>query len=81
MHGVQIGGRWCPTKKAMREALVANPASVLFVDTAFGQPLKSYRADEMPVGLRIYIVGPDPANKRDWYANVVRKENGTHRVN
>lgn len=64
------------TKKALREALLADPASVRLVTTsAFGG--FAGRATELPAGLTFNVVGPDPYRKRSWYASVERKADGS----
>lgn len=76
-HGARIGGRWCSTKKALRQALAADPASVWFEATADST---SVRGDRLPVGQRLIVVGPDPMRNRLWHANVALKPNGTFTV-
>lgn len=80
MHGARVGGRWCPTKKALREALAADPASVLLEDTSLVTKPRHFRGNEVPEGERIAICGPDPHHRRIWYATVMRKADGTVRV-
>lgn len=62
------GGKKPPTKKALREAVAANPATVTFMDTsAFNNRGTIGVEDLTPADV---IVGPDVYNARNWYANV-----------
>lgn len=63
------------TKKALKEAVKADPAQVFFYSTAgfHGETTFSGPVSEMPEGVTLQVVGPDPYSKRDWYASVTRK--------
>jgi len=76
-HGARIGGRWCATKRALRQALAADPASVWFEATADGL---SVRGDRVPPGQVLTVVGPDPLRNRLWHSKVTLKANGTWQV-
>jgi hypothetical protein len=63
------------TKKALREALAADPDSVRFDQTSLvpGGAINDgadIRGSELPVGPRFAVTGPDPYIRRRWYATV-----------
>lgn len=68
-----------PSKKALREAIAADPASVVFRDTsAFASRVAAFDVDKVqPLDV---VVGPCPATNRRWYANIRRKADGSYRV-
>lgn len=58
------------SKKALREALAADPGSVVFRDTsAFTNRIAAFDVDK--VRPDDVVVGPCPNTNRRWYANVV----------
>ncbi len=63
----------CPTKKALKAALASMPDSVQFYGTSpmgpqhFATPAT---IASLPQGYTLTVVGPDPYNKRTWYASV-----------
>lgn len=66
-------GRRYRTKRALREALDSAPSEVIFYSTEHNtSALPEYRADSIPTGVRLEVVGPDPYKRRLWYANVVQ---------
>lgn len=78
MQGIFVRMHRCKTKKALREAIEADPSSVTLQATSvFGNeydgPLS--RASDGTY----YIVGPDPYRERKWYATII-KSNGTLKV-
>lgn len=60
------------TKTALKTALKNNPREVMLYSTSMFSPGYSGPADQLPEGMTFTVVGPDPHNKRDWYANVKR---------
>ena len=58
------------TKKALKEAMRDDPASVVFDPTAAFGTQEFIRGDDVPSGVVLVVVGPDPYTKRTWYANV-----------
>jgi hypothetical protein len=73
VQGIYINGHRPKSKKAVREAVATNPASVeLEATSLFGNEYGGPVAD-MPEGETIYIVGPDPFTKRNFYGQVTRK--------
>jgi hypothetical protein len=80
MHGVLINGKRPKSKKAVKEAVAANPASVrLEATSAFGDEFDGPAA-EMPVGRQIAFVGPCPYTARKFYGSIFRRPDGTLRV-
>lgn len=66
-------GRRFPSKKALKDALRCDPATVTFdVTSLFHTGPSHYRANDLPQGIKFSVVGPDPFNNRRWYANVER---------
>lgn len=78
--GVKINGEHAKSKKAIKDALTSNPASVLFYTTSpFGRSF-SVTADNLDTELncinKLSIVGPDPFNNRKWYGTVENTAKG-----
>lgn len=67
-----------PTKTALKEAIYNNPEKVRLqnLDLMGAQAGWSGRADELPVGWKADVVGPDPYTDRRWYATITRKATG-----
>lgn len=63
-----VNGKKPATKKELREAFKADPASVWFEDASPITNRGSIRADQMQPS--DVIVGPDVNTKRNWYANI-----------
>lgn len=72
--GAYVAGARPRTKKALREALATAPGSVIFDTTAAFNPFAHYRATEIPAGVTLSVVGPDPYAKRSWYASVTFRD-------
>jgi len=70
--GAFIDGTRAASKKALREALRDNPASVRFdATTAIGPDVGAeFTGDALPQDRMLVVVGPNPYNARNWYANV-----------
>jgi hypothetical protein len=76
-----VTGERYPSKKAMKEALAAEPAAVYFDGTAPAfQSVQGYRGDELPEGVKLVVIGPNPYTSRRWDANVERRTNGGLKV-
>jgi hypothetical protein len=65
------GGRF-PSKKALREAVAAGENVSLEATSLFGNEYGG-RISEAPEG-DYFVVGPDPHNKRVWYAQITIKK-------
>lgn len=68
--GVNMNGK--PTKKNLKDQVLANPAKVQFYGTSPLGPQWSGAVSLLPEGLILSVVGPDPYKKRDWFASVER---------
>lgn len=72
-----------PTKKALKLALVEQPAAVVFDKTSMldssGLPEKIH-GDSIPDGVKLSVCGPDPYTKRNWWATVEKKPDGSLKV-
>jgi len=67
--------KYRPTKKALVEAIIEYPEKVHLTNlSAFGG--WSGRANELPIGYKADVVGPDPYKDRRWYATVSRQATG-----
>ena len=70
--GVLINGTPIATKTALKRAAATDPAGVQFYSTSelggrFEGPLS-----EIPAGITLSVVGPDPYTRRTWYASITR---------
>lgn len=70
------------TKQELKELVADAPHRVEFYATAQFPPQKGMTLvlTDLKIGQKLVIVGPDPATKRDWSANVERKSSGQLRV-
>lgn len=58
-----------PSKKALREALKADPSEVIFDPTSILGPItESICGDSIPQGVKLSVCGPDPYESRKWFA-------------
>jgi hypothetical protein len=79
--GAFINGKRPASKKAVREALASDPASVVFDKTAglFDGWGNLTVADLQP-GVKLSLVGPDPETKRNFYGTLELDKNGKVKV-
>lgn len=85
---VDINGRRIATKAALRRAVEDTPHSVFFDQTSLVTvdmlPETIEVGDFITVNKRqpveLYVVGPDPYHKRQWYATVVINNKGEVKV-
>jgi hypothetical protein len=69
--GAYVDGKRPATKAALRKALAENPASVEFDGTSeMGPQYYDLSGVNVPEGVSLTVVGPDPYRKRNWYATV-----------
>lgn len=66
------------TKKALKEALAADPSKVHFYGTSPFTPFSGTVLDLQP-GDSLQVVGPDPYTSRKWFAGV-KVENGNVKI-
>lgn len=71
MQGIFISGERPKSKKAVREAAAANPASVRIEATSFFGNEFDGRLSDAPDGSYM-IVGPDPHTRRNFYGKIVK---------
>jgi hypothetical protein len=82
MAFINVGQHGATTKKALKEAVKLDPSTVTFYGTSLLGPqlpsvsFSAARLSEMPEGTKLAVVGPDPYNRRDWYATVEIGRNG-----
>jgi len=71
-----------PTKKALKDAITANPANVYFYDTSVFSVdrLISGTLDILEKGIKYSVCGPNPYENRKWYATVEITPSGAIRV-
>lgn len=75
-QGIFIGFERPKSKKAIKEAVAANPHSVRLEATSMvGGNEYDGPVDEMPEGRQVTFVGPDPYTKRTFYGNIRRVGN------
>jgi hypothetical protein len=75
---IKINGRNAKSKKAVKEAVAANPELVYgAVTSMFGG--NGGRLTELPPG-QYGFCGPDPYNDRRFYGTIVKKADGTFKV-
>jgi hypothetical protein len=71
MAFINVGQRGATTKKALREAVAANPESVMLYGTSpLGPQFEGETAADCPEGVKLAVVGPDPYTRRNWYATI-----------
>jgi len=71
-----------PTKTALKQRMGVSPGSVEFYATTEIGPDKGkwYKGNDLPVGVRFSVTGPNPYTSRKWYATVEKLANGTIKV-
>jgi hypothetical protein len=68
--GAMINGERPATKKALREALSITPWTVRFDSTSPFEPATSFNTAQIKAGDKLQVTGPDPYERRNWYATV-----------
>lgn len=61
-----------PTKHELKELVATNPRAVFFYATSKFPPQRGVTLvlNELKMGQKLVVVGPDPETRRDWYANI-----------
>jgi hypothetical protein len=82
--GAFVNGSRPASKKALREAIKADPASVTFDSTSMmgaraGDVIKA-DASDIGKGNTLSVTGPDPYTARNWYASVQVSASGALKV-
>lgn len=69
--GAYVDGKRPATKAALKRALAENPAGVEFDGTSpMGPQYSDLSGVNVPEGVSLSVVGPDPYSRRNWYATV-----------
>lgn len=68
-------GRDFPTKKALKDAIAANPDNVVMYGTSDYSPFTG-SADDSVIGVKYSVTGPNPYTNRKWFATVEKLQNG-----
>lgn len=68
------------TKAKLRGFIKEQPESIWLYSTSQVTNQWSGRANELPPNIEFLVVGPNPYQKRDWYATVYRGRGGVLRV-
>lgn len=63
------------TKKALKEAIAANPDDVVIYGTSGFSPFTG-SADNLEEGVKYSVCGPNPYTDRKWYATVEKTPKG-----
>jgi hypothetical protein len=79
--GAYIGDDRAASKAALKRALASAPHTVTFDATSeLSAGPAGYRGDDVPAGVNLSVVGPDPYTSRKYYATVTRKADGTPKL-
>ena len=69
-----------PTKKMLKDLVKTGPSQVFFYPTSeIGQTWSGSLA-ELPKGVTLSVVGPDPYRSRKWYASITKTLAGNWKV-
>lgn len=79
MDGIYLEGIRPKSKKAVREMVASNPHGVHIECTSMYGGF-SGAITKMANGDRKTFVGPDPYKKRDFYGTIIRKKDGSFKV-
>lgn len=74
--GAKVDNVHVPTKKALRDVMNSNPASVEFYPTSMFGAQKPIKGNELPDNTILQVCGPDPQTSRKWWASVKKGANG-----
>lgn len=77
MAYINGGVEGATTKKALVEALKADPSAVFFYSTSPMGAQFSGPVSGMPDGVVLAVCGPDPYTSRKWHANIIKGADGT----
>lgn len=64
-----------PSKAALKRAIAANADDVVIYGTSHFTPFTG-SADDLAVGVKYSVTGPNPYTNRKWYATVERFHSG-----
>jgi len=72
-QGIWINYRRPKSKKEVKEAIASDPKNVSLEATSFFGNEYDGPITEMPEDKMVFVVGPDPHTKRNFYLNITRK--------
>lgn len=70
-----VTGGEITTKRELTRLVAEMPSEVVLYGTSGFNGWPRHRADDLPLGVRFSVVGPDPRTRR-WYATVERTDKG-----
>lgn len=73
------GGTDIPTKAALKRAIAANPDDVVVYGTSDFSPFTG-SVDNLEIGVKYSVTGPNPYTSRKWYATLEKGQDGKIRV-
>lgn len=65
-----------PSKKALKTLIATTPANVTLYNTSGFNGQSGRTGDNLDIGVKYTVVGPNPYTNRKWYATVERTEKG-----
>lgn len=73
-----LAGTDIPTKKALKELFATDAANVgLYATDVFGEfATMSWFGDNLEIGVKYSVAGPNPYTSRKWYATVEKTAKG-----
>ena len=75
-QGIWISGRRPKSKKEIKEVIAENKYRVSIEATSLYRNEFSGLAVELPLGQKVFFVGPDPYTKRNFYGTIEMTEKG-----
>lgn len=76
VQGIWLDNARPKSKKAVREAIAANPSTVYVEAVSFFGNDWSGPVSDLAVGQGITFVGPDPARARNFFGRIIRTPSG-----
>ena len=65
-----------PTKAALKRAIADTPGNIELYETTMGREDIWYTSDQLLIGVKYSVVGPNPYTSRKWYATVEKTAKG-----
>jgi hypothetical protein len=65
-----------PTKAALKRWIQDQPVLVVLYETTMGKEDNRYNCNDLDIGVKYTVTGPNPYNNRKWYATVEKLPNG-----
>lgn len=70
------GDKDFPTKASLKELFRSHPYLVVLYTTSALEPRKEYTSDDLDIGVKYSVTGPNPYTNRKWYATVEKLQDG-----